>query len=195
MAITTDQVKALRDQTGVSIMQCKQALEEAGGDMGKALVLLKKRSGTIAGKKVDRELKAGTIAPYIHGGTVGTMVELLCESDFVAKNEEFKKLAYDIAMQVAATNPSYLSFADVPDTMKAEAEAVFAKELDGKPPELTTQIMEGKLRAYFLDKTLLDQPFIKDETRTIRNCIEGAIQKFGEKIAVGRFVRFSIHGH
>ncbi len=190
--ITTELVKELRDATGVSIMQCKKALEEAGGDMEKALVILKKRSGAIAEKKADRALGAGAIQAYIHGNkTVGAMVHLSCETDFVAKNEEFVALAYDIAMQVAATNPVFLKNEDVTTEASAKAREVFLGEVEGKPADMKEKILQGKLDAYFKGQVLLEQEFIKDSSQTIRDLVTQATQKFGENIEVTRFVRFS----
>lgn len=149
MAITTEQIKALRDKTGVSVMQVKKALEEADGDEEKAIALLREKSGDIAAKKADRELGAGKVSSYIHGdGTVGALVELLSETDFVANNDEFQALARDIAMHITAMAPE-------------------DKEI------------------------LLEQPFIKDESMTVGKLIEQAVQKFGERIAIGNFARFS----
>lgn len=191
--ITTEQVKALRDSTGISVMQCKKALEEAGGDSEKALIILRKKGGDIAAKKSGRTLGAGVIAAYIHGtGSVGAMVELSCETDFVAKNEEFKTLARDIAMHVAASNPSYLKAEDITEDAKAKAREVFAKEVEGKPAAIQDKIMQGKLGAYFGEKTLLEQPFIKNPEVTVQGLVESGIQKFGEKIEVARFTRFAI---
>ncbi len=191
--ITTEQIKTLRDSSGISVMQCKKALEEAQGDMEKALIILRKKGADIATKKADRTLGAGVVASYIHGiGTVGAMVELSCETDFVSKNEEFKTLARDIAMQVAASNPLDLKGEDVAEDAKAKAREVFAKEVEGKPAAIVEKIMQGKLQSYFGEKTLLDQPFIKNPDLTIKMLIESAIQKFGEKIEVARFVRFSV---
>ncbi len=190
--ITTEQVKELRNRTGLSIMQCKKALEEAGGDMEKAIVILQKQSAGIAEKKAERALGAGAIASYIHGaGSVGAIVELSCETDFVAKNDEFKALAYDIAMQVAANDPQFLKMEDITPDMKKAAEEVFTAETEGKPEELKAKILEGKLNAYFGEQTLLEQAFIKDGDKKIKDLITGATQKFGERIEVRRFVRFS----
>ena len=195
MEITTALIKELRDHTGLSIMQVKKALEEAKGDKEKALILLKKKSGDISAKKADRTLGAGTIASYIHSnGTVGTMVELSCETDFVAKNPEFIALARDIAMHVAATNPLYLSRADISDEEKDKMKEAFEGELEGKPANLREKIMEGKLEAFFSEKTLLDQSFIKNEDVTIQEKLDGAVQKFGEKTVIARFVRYSVLG-
>ncbi|MBI2476010.1 MAG: elongation factor Ts [Candidatus Taylorbacteria bacterium] len=203
--ITTEQVKALRDATGISVMQCKKALEAAGGDAAKALIILRKAGAEIAGKKSGRTLGAGAVSAYIHGnGNVGAMVELSCETDFVAKNEQFKALAYDIAMHVAASNPVYLKAADISEDDKAKAREVFEKDIKGlpapaggqagKPAALVEKIMQGKLQAYFGEKTLLDQPFIKNPDLTVNDLIQSGIQKFGEKIEVARFERFSILG-
>lgn len=173
-------------------MQCKKALEEAGGDMDKAIVILQKQSAGIAEKKAERALGAGAIASYIHGaGSVGAIVELSCETDFVAKNEEFKALAYDIAMQVAANDPQFLKMEDITPDMKKAAEEVFTAETEGKPEDLKAKILEGKLQSYFGEKTLLEQDFIKDGEKKIKDLITGATQKFGERIEVRRFVRFS----
>lgn len=193
MTVTTEQIKELRDVTGVSIMQCKNALEEAEGDMEKAKIILQKLSKKAASKKADRELGAGTVASYIHGnGTVGAMVELQCETDFVSNNEEFKTLARDIAMQVAATAPEYVNSDQIDEAAKEKAKEVFAGEAEGKPEDIKEQIIQGKLDAYFKEKTLLNQDFIKDPSKTINGLIEEAVQKFGEKVVVGRIARFGV---
>ena len=191
--ITTEQIKALREETGVSIMQCKKALEEAGGDRAKALVILRKKSNEIAEKKSDRTLLAGAVQSYVHStGTLGALVLLLCETDFVAKNEEFKSLAYSIAMQVAAANPEFLTREEISEETKNTARSVFEKEVEGKPENLKEGILKGKLDAYFKDKILLEQPFIKDPETTVADLLSSAIQKFGEKIEIARFTRFSV---
>lgn len=192
MEITTSLIKELRDQTGISIMQCRKALEEAGGDMEKAIIILQKQSKAIATKKSDRNLGSGIIASYIHGaGSIGSMVELCCETDFVAKNEEFRSLAYDIAMHVAANNPEFLKKSDVDEESKKKVVEVFADEIKDKPENMREKILEGKLDSYFSERALLDQPFVKDQNVTVGQMIESAIQKFGERIEVGRFVRYS----
>ncbi len=193
MTITTDQVKELRDKTGISVMQCRKALEEAEGDMDKAQIILKKKGAEIANKKSDRNLGAGTIAAYIHSnGNVGAMIELASETDFVSKNPEFKTLAYEIAMHITALKPEFLNKAEISEENRNKATEVFQKELEGKPKEMHEKIMEGKLNAYFADRILLEQPFIKNGEQTIGQLIEGAIQKFGEKIEVARFARFGV---
>lgn len=191
--IDTKQVKDLRDRTGISVMQCKKALEEAAGDMDKALIILQKKSKSVAEKKSDRELKSGIIQSYVHQtGGVGALIELSCETDFVAKNEDFKKLAYDIAMHITASTPEFLKKGDVPADARKKAAEVFENEVVGKPENMKAKILEGKLDAYFSEKILLEQAFIKNPDLKISQLIESAVQKFGEKIEVRRFVRFSI---
>lgn len=196
MEISMDMVKALRDETGVSIMQCKKALEDAGGDRDKALMALRKKSGDIAAKKSDRALGSGVIAAYIHAnGSVGAMIELSCETDFVAKNPEFRQLAYDIAMHVAALNPEYLRTEDIDETAKEKARAYFQEEVDamkGKPDEIKQKALQGKLDAYFAEKVLLTQPFVKDPNITIGDLVKSAIQKFGENTVIARFERYAV---
>lgn len=186
-----DTIKALRDRTSVSVMQCKKALEEAGGDIDKAEVILKKRSSEAAEKKAERDLKAGAIGTYVHDGGIGAMVLLSSETDFVAKNPEFATIAREIAMQIAATDPKYATTADVPVEQLDAAKAVFEKEVAGKPADMQEKIMEGKLASYFRDQVLLEQPFIKDESKTVRDLLNEATQKFGERVEVTRFVRLS----
>lgn len=194
MEITTDQVKKLREETGVSVMQCRKALEETGGDLEKAKILLHKISKQSADKKAERVLGAGTIVSYIHGnGSVGVMLELLCETDFVARNDDFKALARDIAMHVAAMAPEYLKSSEIKEADKEKAKELFAEEAAGKPKEIQDKIIEGKLASYFGEKVLLDQAFIKNPELKIQNLVEQAIQKFGERTEIGRFVRFSLN--
>lgn len=191
--ITTEQIKALREITGVSIMQCKKALEEAGGDSDKALVILRKKSGEIAAKKADRTFKAGVVQSYVHSNnTVAAMVELNCETDFVSNTDEFKALARDIAMHITATNPKFLKKEDIKESDMAVAREVFANEVKDKPAAMQEKILAGKLETYFADMVLLNQPFIKNPEITIQGLVDGAVQKFGEKMAVGRFMRFKV---
>lgn len=193
MAITTEQIKDLRDKTGISVMQCKKALEEANGDMEKALVILRKKGAEVAAKKGDRVIGAGTIASYVHSnGLVGAMVELSSETDFVANNEEFKKIAHDIAMHITATKPEYLKKEDISPEIRQKATEVFADEVKGKPENIKEKILEGKLNSYFGERTLLEQPYIKNPDVTIGGLVEGAIQKFGEKVEISRFSRFEL---
>ena len=193
MDITTDSIKELREMTGVSVMQCRKALEEAGGDLQAAAVILKKHSAASALKKADRSLAAGTIGSYTHDGIIGAMVLLSCETDFVAKNPEFGTLARELAMHVAATNPLYATPDDIPADAKQTATGVFQKEVADKPRDIQAKILEGKLAAYFRDQVLLEQPFIKDESKTVRDLLNAATQKFGERIEIRRFARLSAH--
>ncbi|HVU06794.1 MAG TPA: elongation factor Ts [Candidatus Paceibacterota bacterium] len=189
--VTNDQIKELRESTGVSVMQCKKALEEAGGDMAKAIVILKKKGAEAAAKKGDRTLGATQIAAYVHStGVVGVLVELACETDFVAKNPEFKQMAYDIAMHIAASKPEFVKKEDVNAEARATAESVFAQEVEGKPAEMKAKILEGKLASYFSERVLLDQPFIKNPELTIAGLLSQGVQKFGEKIEIVRFTRY-----
>jgi elongation factor Ts len=192
MEITTDIIKQLRELTGVSVMQCKKALEEAGGDITQAEVILKKRSAEAAAKKAERTLKAGVLGMYSHEGAIGAMVVLSCESDFVAKNPEFEALARNLAMQITATDPLYISVAEIPSEVKNAAIVVFQKEIANKPADMQEKILEGKLSSYFQDQVLLEQPFIKDEGKKVRDLLNEATQKFGERIEVSRFARLSL---
>ena len=191
MEISIDIVKELRERTGLSIMQCKKALEETEGDIEKAEVVLKKRSGAAAEKKADRELGAGAVASYVHDGTIGAMVLLSCETDFVARNPEFPALAREIALQISATNPTYLSDEDIKPEARAAAEAIFREEVKDKPADMQEKIFDGKMASYFKDQVLLNQSYIKDESKTIRDLVTEASQKFGERVEITKFARFS----
>jgi elongation factor Ts len=191
MEISTDTLKLLREKTGVSVMQCKKALEEAEGDIDKAEVILRKRSSSAAEKKGDRELGAGAIGSYVHGGEIGAMVLLSCETDFVARNPEFPLLAREIAMQVAATDPKYLNESDIAPEAVTAAKAVFTEEVKDKPAEMQEKIMEGKMASYFKDMVLMNQAYIKDDSKTVTNLITEASQKFGERVEITKFARFS----
>ncbi len=193
MDITSAQLKELRDLTGISVMQCKKALEEAGGDMEKAKIILQKKGGEAAAKKSDRALGAGVVGSYVHStGEVAALVLLSCETDFVSKNAEFSALAREIAMHVAAQNPLYVSRADVDENALQKAREVFAEEVKDKPAEMQEKILGGKLDAYFKDRILLEQPFIKNPDVTIGDMVHGAIQKFGENIIISRITRLSV---
>jgi elongation factor Ts len=193
--ITTEQVKQLRDETKVSVMKCKKALEEAGGDMEKAKIILRKESANAADKKADRDLGAGVVGVYQHtGGAVGSMVELLCETDFVSKNEDFQNLAREIAMHVAAQSPEFVRVEDVKEEDKEKARELFTKEAEDKPEEMREKIVEGKLASFLSEKVLLDQKYIKNPDQTIGDLLNEATQKFGERVDIGRISRFSITG-
>jgi elongation factor Ts len=193
--ITTDDIKALRERTGLSVMDCKHALEQAEGDMEKALLILRKKSSAAAAKKSARTLGAGVVQAYIHASQdVGAMVLLSCETDFVAKNEEFKTLAHNIAMHATATNPEFVSRTQVTEEATAKAKQLFEEEAKDKPEDKRAAIVEGKLNAYIQDRVLLEQPYIKNPEQTIQGLVEQAVQKFGERIEVSECVRFSVKG-
>lgn len=194
MEISIDIVKSLREKTGLSVMQCKKALEEAGGDVDKAEVILRKRSSEAADKKSDREIGAGAVGMYLHDDAIGAMVLLSSETDFVSKNPEFVALAKELAMQVAATNPEYLSADDIDEAAKDAAMAVFKEEVKDKPADMQEKILTGKMDSYFRDSVLLNQPYIKDEGKTVKQLIDEASQKFGERVQVSKFARFSARG-
>ncbi len=193
MAISTDQVKQLRDATGISIMQCRKALEDAGGDMDKALAILKKKGAEAASKKSDRTLGAGRIASYVHSnGTVGALIELASETDFVSRNEDFYALARDIAMHITAAKPAFLRMEDIAADEKTRMVDLFKDEAKDKPEAIREKIVQGKLEAYLKDRALLEQPYIKNPDMTVRGLLEEAVQKFGEKVEVVRFVRYGV---
>lgn len=193
--ISIDDVKALRERTGISVMQCRKALEEAGGDMEKAVVILQRKSKEAADKKADRAIGAGTIGSYIHSGRVGAMVELACETDFVARNDEFVALANDLAMHVAAMAPKYLAMEDIEEgemqRVRGIMEEEVAKEGD-KPADIKEKILDGKIKSYFKERVLLEQPFIKASEKTISQIVKEAVHKFGENTRITRFSRIAI---
>lgn len=193
MEITSATIKELRDQTGISVMQCKKALEEAGGDKEKALIILKQKRKEAADKKSDRELGAGTVGVYTHNtGEVAAMVLLASETDFVSKNEEFVALAKEIAMHVAAQNPKFISRTEVSEEAINKAREVFIEDIKDKPADMQEKIMEGKLSNYFKEQILLEQPFIKNPDTTIGEMVDGAVQKFGENVSIVEFKRLSV---
>ena len=181
-------IKQLRDETGHSIGKCKEALEASGGDLEKAREVLRERGAITAQKKAARDLNAGVIESYIHTTRrIGVMVELLCETDFVARNDEFVALARDIAMHVAAFQPPYVSKDQVPAEVIEKATEELQGEIDtSKPADIQEKILEGKLETKLREVVLLEQPFLKDDTQKVGTLVEGAIQKFGERIEVGR---------
>lgn len=188
-------IKALRERTGAGIVEVKKALEEAGGDEEGAIRILRERGAAKAVKKTDREAKEGVIATYLHSnGRVSAMVKLYCETDFVARNEDFQSLGRDIAMHVAAMNPSVLRPEDVPESTVSPEREIWAEELRkaGKPEEMIGKILEGKERKLREEAALLSQSFVKDPDRTITDLIAENVQKMGENIQIGGFVRYEI---
>jgi elongation factor Ts len=195
MAVDAKLVKTLREMTGAGMLECKSALEEANGDLELAIEILRKKGVAKAAKKAGRETKEGLIHAYIHpGGRVGVLLELNCETDFVARNELFKELANEIALQIAAMKPQYVKREDVPREV-VEKEGEIAREAaiaEGKPPHIAEKIAEGKLEKFYKEVCLYEQPYIKDDKKTVEELIKEYIAKIGENIQVRRFCRYEL---
>jgi elongation factor Ts len=189
--ISIDEIKRLRSLTGVGITDAKQALVEAGGDFDKALSQMRKKGLTKAEKRGEREARSGLIGSYVHDGRIGVLVEVNCETDFVAKTDEFKDLVKDLALQIAASAPEYVSGADVPQDAKKRMQSEYTEKAkaDGKPDSMVTQIVEGQVKKYFAEKCLLDQLFIKNPDKTVGEVVKEANAQLGENIVVRRFSR------
>jgi elongation factor Ts len=194
-----DQVKRLRDMTGAGMMDCKRALEDSGGDLDKAVLLLRERGVAKAAKRLGRETSNGVVEAYLHRTgdyppQIGAMVELNCESDFVAKGDDFRLLARDLALHIAASNPRWVSRDEVPEEVVEEEQALYQRkaEQDGKPAQAIPKIVEGQLRKFFEDSCLLDQPFVRDQNVRVGDLVAQTGAKVQENIAVRRFSRFSI---
>ena len=197
MTISAKDVKALRDRTGAGMMDCKRALQETNGDMEAAIDYLRAKGAAKAAKRAAKAANEGTIGSYLHfGGKVGVMVELNCETDFVAKNDEFLQLAKDLAMHIAAASPLAVRPEDLPEAVVERERSVFLEQVknEGKPEHIAEKIVEGKLRKFFEETTLLKQAFVKDTDRTIEEIITEASAKTGERIEVARFARFQVGG-
>jgi elongation factor Ts len=193
--ISANQVKELRERTGAPMMDCKQALTESKGDMEQAIVILRKRGAAVAQKKATRVTSEGSVASYIHaGGKIGVLVEVNCESDFVARTDDFKELVHDIAMHIAASDPKFVRKEDVtPEAYEREKDIYRAQAAaTGKPPQVVEKIVEGKMGKFYEEVCLYEQPFIKDQTVSISQLIAGKIGKLGENISVRRFARFKV---
>jgi elongation factor Ts len=193
--ITARLVKDLRELTGVGMMECKRALVEAKGDIGDAEVLLRKWGIASAGKKSARTTKQGLIGSYIHhGGQLGVMVEVNCESDFVARTDDFKELVHDVAMHIAAADPRFIRKEDVPaDVLDKEKEIARARAvLEGKPEKILDKIVEGRIAKFYEEVCLLDQPFVKEATLTVGQLVKTKIAKLGENMTIARFVRLKV---
>lgn len=195
MSFTAQDVAKLRQQTGVGMMECKKALTESNGDFEKAIVILRERGLKAVDKKQSRIASEGLVASYIHmGGRIGVLVEVNCETDFVAKSEDFQLLVKDIAMQIAAANPKYVREEEVdPAELESEKEILKAQALnEGKPANIVERMIEGRIKKYYEDVCLLNQPFVKDSSKTIKDVLTEATLKIGEKISVRRFVRYEL---
>jgi len=195
MEITAGMVKDLREKTGLGMMDCKKALQETSGDIEKAVEYLRKKGALKAAKREGRATKEGRIGSYIHSnGKIGVLVELNCESDFVAKTDQFAELVKDLCMHVAASSPQWVSSEDVPEAVLAKEKEIYmtqAKE-QGKPEKMLEKIAEGKLKKFFSEVCLLDQPFVKDPDKTVGDLVKDKIAQLGENITVGRFTRFQL---
>jgi elongation factor Ts len=199
MAATAQQVKELRDRTGAGVMDCKEALNAAKDDLDAAVEYLRKKGIASAAKKAGREAKEGVVGSYIHAGAkLGVLVEINCESDFVARTEAFQELVKDLGMQVAATSPSYVAREDVPGDVLEKEREIYREQManEKKPPQVIDKIVEGKLEKYFSEACLLEQPFIKDATgkTKIKDLVATTTAKTGERVVVKRFARFQIGG-
>lgn len=193
--IDTKLISTLREKTGAGIVDCKRALEESGGDIEKAIEILRKEGILKASKKMERQTREGLIYAYIHSnGKIGAMIEVNCETDFVARNNEFKELVHDLAMQVAATDPLYIKSEDIPAEVIEKEKDIYREAIlaEGKPAEIVDKVIIGKLEKYYEEICLLNQPFIKEEKMKVAEVINQKIAKIGEKIEVKRFVRFQI---
>jgi len=193
--ITAALVKDLRDRTGAGMMECKKALVEANGDIADAEVVLRKHGISLADKKSSRATRQGLIGTYIHhGGQLGVMVEINCESDFVARTDDFKELVHDVAMHIAAADPRFIRKEDVTEAVLAK-EREIAREravLEGKPEKILDKIVEGRLGKFYEEVCLLEQPFVKEATLTVGQLVKTKIAKLGENITIARFVRFKV---
>ena len=195
MSFTAQDVAKLRQQTGVGMMECKKALTEANGDFEKAIVILRERGLKAVDKKQSRIASEGLVASYIHmGGKIGVLVEVNCETDFVAKSDDFQVLVKDIAMHIAAANPKYVSEAEVdPAELESEKEILRVQALnEGKPANIVEKMIEGRIKKFYEDVCLLNQPFVKDSSKTIKDILTEATLKIGEKISIRRFVRYEL---
>jgi len=194
MSISAELVKELREKTGVGFMECKSALQESNGDMEAAVTILRKRGLASLTKKSGRETKDGLIGAYIHNGKIGVMLELNCETDFVARNPDFQTLVKDIAMHIAASDPRFIRKEDVTDDVLEKEREIYAAQAraTGKPENVLEKIVDGRMSKYFSEACLLEQPFVKDPAITVRDHIAAHIQKIGENIQVRRFTRYKL---
>jgi elongation factor Ts len=195
MQITAHQVKELRERTGAGMMECKKALTQTDGNIEAAIDLLRSTGAAKAAKRAGREVNEGAVGSYVHmGGRIGVLVELNCETDFVSRNEQFQTLLRDVAMHIAAANPLAVSAEGLPAEVVERERGVFREQVknEGKPDNLWDKIVEGKLKKFYQENTLLEQPFVKDPDITVRQLIEEAAAKTGENIVVRRFVRYAV---
>jgi elongation factor Ts len=197
MASSAEQVRELRDRTGAGVMDCKAALEASKGDVPGAIEHLRKKGLADAAKKAHREAKDGVVASYIHsGGKIGVLVEINCETDFVARTDDFQQLVKDVAMQVAAANPSFVSREEVPGAVVEKEREIYRQQMadQKKPPQVIDKIIEGKLEKFYAESCLMEQPFIRDSSgkTRLKDMVDQATAKMGERIVVKRFARFQV---
>jgi elongation factor Ts len=195
MAITAQSVKELRDRTGAGMMECKSALQEANGDMEAAIDILRARGTAKAAKRAGREASEGVVGSYIHmGGKIGVLIEVNCETDFVAKTDSFQKLVRDVAMHIAAASPVAVNREEIPGELVERERGVYREQMreSGKPEQIWDKIVDGKLDKFFAESTLLEQPFVKNPDQTVRELITQVSAQTGEKIEVRRFTRFAL---
>lgn len=195
MSITTAMVKELREKTGVGIMDCKEALAATNGSIEEAQDYLRKKGLQAAAKRAERSTREGSVGSYIHGGgRLGVMIEVNCETDFVARTDDFQELVHDLAMQVAASNPLYPTRDDVPEEVVAKERHILEEQAQasGRPAQAIAKMVEGRLNKYFQEVCLLDQPFVKDPSMSVGDLVTAKIAKTGENITVSRFVRFQL---
>ena len=194
MTITADQVRQLREMTGAGMMECKKALSETGGDLNKAIDALRKAGIAKADKRADRAASQGRIESYVHDSRIGVLIEVNCETDFVARTDDFKVLCKDLAMQVAAAAADYVRREDVPAERLARERDIYAEQVkkEGKPAAIVDKIVDGKLNKFYAEVCLMEQPFIKDDKRTVGDLVKETSSKTGENVVVRRFVRFRL---
>ncbi len=191
--ITAKLVQTLREKTNAGMMECKAALKEADGDLEKAETILRKKGTIKAEKKADRQTKEGIIASYIHmAGRIGVLIEVNCETDFVARNENFQALVKDISLHIAASSPRFLQREDVPADLVAKEREIAGEQVKGKPANIVDKIVDGKMEKFYADNCLVEQPFIKNPDITVRDLIKGKITELGENLIVRRFVRYAV---
>ena len=194
MSISAELVKELREKTGVGFMECKSALQESNGDLEGAVTILRKRGLASLTKKSGRETKDGLIGSYIHNGKIGVMLEVNCETDFVARNPDFKTLVKDIAMHIAASDPRFIRKEDVTEDILEKEREIYTVQAraTGKPENVLDKIVDGRMSKYYSEACLLEQPFVKDPAITVRDHIAAHIQKIGENIQIRRFIRYKL---
>lgn len=193
--ITAILVKSLRDRTGAGMMDCKAALEECGGDIERAILILRQRGVAAAQRKASREAREGLVEAYVHlGGRIGVLVEVLCETDFVARNDRFKAFAHDVALQIAASRPRWVSRDEVPgEVLDVEAEVYRQQAVNqGKTGRVVDSIVSGRIEKFLAETCLLEQPFIKDPDRKMKDCLADLVATIGENIKIGRFTRLEV---